>query len=58
MQVSTPDMTITACPNAVWDLARDLNEVLLAAGARVSPDAGKRLARLSEELREAGPARP
>ena len=60
MSIETPDVKIAATPSAAVDLAEDLDEVLLAAGSRVSPDAGKRLAQLSETLqetaRDAGPA--
>lgn len=52
MKLEMPKVTIDATPDAAVDLAEDLDEVLLAAGSRVSPDAGKRLARLSEKLSE------
>lgn len=52
MKVETPQVTITATPDGAADLAGDLDQVLLAAGARVDPGTGKRLARLSKVLQE------
>lgn len=52
MSVTIPDLAITADPAVAENLADDLDEVLLAAGARISPDVGKRLADLSRRLHE------
>lgn len=52
MTTAIPAIKIDAGPDAAMDLAEDLDEVLLAAGSRVSPGAGKRLALLSQELHE------
>lgn len=58
MTINVIDATIATTPAAAVDLAEDLDAVLLAAGSRVSPEAGKRLAALSEELQEKARSEP